>query len=104
MPFDGEALERPAVAALDRVLRLIGRESQWCKGALEKDGRRCLVGALRMAAAEKMLEPILLCAIREVSGRSYWRLEHFNDHAATRHEDVLGALRLARRWLESGYA
>lgn len=104
MPFDGATFGgNPALNGIDTVLRLLATEDRWCKGALETtDGRRCLIGAMQASDARLVLEPIVLSAIKEVTGRSYWRVKSFNDHHNTTHETVLRVLHQARDWIVTG--
>ncbi len=97
-PLDAYALDRLAVAE-----HLLASKDHWCKGAL-RDGqdRYCLLGALDMAGARHLLAPVVLRAIREVSGRHYWRVESFNDNRRTTHADILRVLRCARETIAAG--
>lgn len=104
MPFDGrnfapnEALEK-----LDRVVDLLGHEDRWCKGTLRSpDGRRCIVGALQEVKGYRLLEPVVLHAVRNVTGRRYARVVAFNDDRATTHELVMTVLHQARRQILAG--
>ena len=76
MPFDGAGPSgNLALQKLDSVAALLASESRWCKRQLmTPDGRRCLRGALRAVEAERLLEPVMLDAIRQVTGRSFWRI------------------------------
>jgi hypothetical protein len=94
MPFDGAGDGRGEVLQkLGRVIDLLASEERWCKGIAETPGgRRCLMGAIRKAEGHLLLEPVVLEAIREVTGRNYWRIESFNDAKATSHALVLEVL------------
>src|SRR5262245_11868768 len=100
MPLDGtelEAIGNSILTKLRAVERLLINEQQWCKGGLrDKDGCFCLVGAMQAVEGRKLLNPIILRAIRDVDGKRYWRIESFNDHPRTTHTDVLRVLRRAR--------
>ena len=50
------------------------------------------------------LRPIVIQAIREVTGKHYFRIESFNDHADTDHPQVLQVLMRARQRLVSAQA
>jgi len=106
MPLDGTELEafgNSPLAKLGAVERLLINEQQWCKGRLrDKDGRFCLAGAMQAVEARRLLDPIILRAIREVGGKRYWRIESFNDHPSTTHADVLRVLRRARENVIAG--
>jgi hypothetical protein len=99
MPFDdnrhhvpGDALER-----IDKVIALLATEDKWCKFFAESsDGRRCLWGAMRAEDAASVLEPPILDAIRQVTGRFQRCIDAFNDHPATTHALVLKVLYQAR--------
>jgi len=97
MPFDGAGYSRdPALQKLDAVLALLNSEDHWCKGTLKTpDGRYCLRGAMQAAGAQALLEPFVLSAIREVTGRRFLRVETFNDRRTTSHEMVLMVLHCA---------
>ena len=106
MPLDGTEFtffgDHP-LAKLGAVERLLAREQQWCKGRMrDRDGRHCLVGAMQAVDARQLLEPIILRAVREVSGRHYWRIESFNDNPRTTHPDILRVLRRAREHIIAG--
>ena len=98
MPFDGTHDPRLlAHEKIDEVMKLIGSEDRWCKGSLSTlDGRRCLVAAMQTVHAQQMLEPIVLRAIKEVTGKQYRRVERFNDHRTTTHVTVMRVLGRAR--------
>jgi hypothetical protein len=100
-----ESIEACALAKLAVAERLLASEGHWCKGAL-RDGRDryCLLGALDMAGARRLLAPVVLRAVREVSGKHYWRIESFNDSRRTTHADVLRVLRRARETIAAGTA
>lgn len=98
MPFDGTQSPRLiAYEKIEEVVKLIGSEDRWCKGSLSTlDGRRCLVAAMQTVHAQQMLEPIVLHAIREVTGKHFRRIERFNDHRTTSHATVMQVLGRAR--------
>jgi hypothetical protein len=98
MPFDGVGFsENLALQKLDAVVELLATEAKWCKGTFRTpDGRHCLMGAMRAVQAQHLLEPIVLRAIRPTTGRSFWRIESFNDHKTTTHASVLRVLARAR--------
>jgi hypothetical protein len=77
---------------------LIGSEDRWCKGSLATlDGRRhCLIAAMHSVRAQQLLEPIVLRAIRDVTGKRFRRIERFNDHRTTTHTTVMRVLDRAR--------
>jgi hypothetical protein len=104
MPFDGTGDGRGEVLQkLERVIDLLSNEERWCKGIAETPGgRRCLMGAIRKAEGQLLLEPIVLQAIREVTGRNYWRIESFNDAKATSHALVLEVLERASENVAAG--
>ena len=102
MPFDGvgfvydESLEK-----LDAVIDLVGTPDRWCKGALRShDGRYCIRGAIRAVNGAELLEPVILQAIGQVAGRRVRRIEAFNDHPNTSHDQVVAVLSRARRNIE----
>lgn len=99
MPFDGTDLGlfgNHPLARLGAVESLLASEQHWCKGKLrDSAGRHCLLGAMQVAGARQVLEPIILRAVREVSGKYYWRIERFNDDPRTTHADILRTLRPA---------
>ena len=98
MPFDGVGLVPDvSLQKIDAVINLLATPDRWCKGALRsQDGRYCIRGALRAVDAIGMLEPPILHAIGEVAGRRFRRIETFNDHPNTSHEQVLAVLGRAR--------
>lgn len=97
MPFDGAGFLNPAVQKIDEVIDLINTPDKWCKGALRShDGRYCIRGAVRSVDAAEVLEPRILEAIGQVVGRRFRRIESFNDHPNTSHEQVLAVLNQAK--------
>ena len=98
MPFDGRDIgtHNPAVRKLDRAIDLLRYEDRWCKNHLRTaDGRRCLLGALTDARA-RSLSPSVLTAAKELTGKTYTRVESFNDDETTEHGLVLAVLHRAR--------
>jgi hypothetical protein len=98
MPLDGsELFANPTIAKLWEVECLLASEDQWCKGRLhDRKGRHCLVGAISEVNARQELTRPLIRAIKEVSGKHYWRIESYNDDPNTNHQDVLRVLHRAR--------
>ena len=104
MPFDGVGFvaDEP-VQKLDAVIDLLGAPDQWCKGALRShDGRYCIRGAIRAVNGAELLEPAILQAIGQVAGRRFRRIEAFNDHPNTSHDQVVEVLTRVRRNIETG--
>jgi len=98
MPFDGRDLEihNPAVRKLDRAIDLLSNEDRWCKNSLRTaEGKRCLLAALIDARARRLSTSVLVAA-KELTGKTYSRVESFNDDDATDHALVLAVLRRAR--------
>ena len=60
------------------------------------------LGRCKRSKRRRLLDPIILRAIREVGGKRYWRIESFNDHPSTTHADVLRVLRRARENVIAG--
>jgi hypothetical protein len=107
MPFDGKEFARRdlMLGKLDGVINLLRAEERWCKQQLRTiDGRRCILGALADMDAEALLAGAILEAAREVTGRPYCRIEHFNDHPKTDHRLVVAVLEQARENILSGGA
>ena len=104
MPFDGVGLgldER--VGKIDKVIELLATPDRWCKGTLKThDGRRCIRGAIMAVDGVGTLQPVVLRAINEVTGRHYRRIESFNDHPDTDHVQVVEILARARDDLVAG--
>lgn len=98
MPFDGvEVVSADSLRKIDAVIDLLGAPEKWGKGALRSpDGRYCIRGAVRAVDGAETLEPAILQAIGDVAGRRYRRIEAFNDHPNTSHDQVLAVLRRAR--------
>jgi len=98
MPFDGVGLGLDdRVGKIDRVIDLLGTPDRWCKGTLKThDGRRCIRGAIMAVDGVGTLQPVVLRAINEVTGRHYRRIESFNDHPDTDHVQVMEVLTRAR--------
>jgi len=104
MPFDGVGfVVDESVQKLDTVIDLLGTPDRWCKGALRShDGRYCIRGAIRAVNGAELLEPAILQAIGQVAGRRFRRIEAFNDHPNTSHDQVVAVLSRARRNIEGG--
>ena len=105
MPFDGVGfIGNESVRKMDEVIDLLGTPEKWCKGALRShDGRYCIRGAVRAVDAADVLEPSILEAIGQVAGKRFRRIESFNDHPNTSHEQVLAVLHRARENLSFGH-
>ena len=104
MPFDGVGfVSDERLHKIDAVIDLVGTPDRWCKGALRShDGRYCIRGAVRAVDAADLLEPAILHAIAEVAGRRFRRIESFNDHPTTSHEQVVTVLARARANIAAG--
>jgi len=103
MPFDGAGFGyNESLQKLDTVIDLLETPDRWCKGALRShDGRYCIRGAIRAVSGSDVLEPAILNAIGQVAGRRFRRIEAFNDHPNTTHDQVVAVLALARNNLDS---
>jgi hypothetical protein len=107
MPFDGKGMEvqLDTLDKIDRVITLLDRPEKWCKGVLKSsDGRFCILGAVLEARADRVLKAPLLRAAEQVTGRTYPRIEAFNDHRATTHTVVVQVLHRARQNILAGEA
>jgi hypothetical protein len=103
MPFDGVGfVANESVDKLDAVIDLLGMPDRWCKGALRShDGRYCIRGAIRAVNGADLLEPAILQAIGQVAGRRFRRIEAFNDHPNTSHDEVVAVLARARHNIDA---
>jgi hypothetical protein len=103
MPFDGAGFSyNESLQKLDTVIHLLETPDRWCKGALRShDGRYCIRGAIRAVSGSDVLEPAILNAIGQVAGRRFRRIEAFNDHPNTTHDQVVAVLARARNNLDS---
>src|SRR6476620_565662 len=104
MPFDGVGfIGNESVRKMDEVIDLLGTPDKWCKGALRShDGRYCIRGAVRSVDAADVLEPTILQSIGEVAGKRFRRIESFNDHPNTSHEQVIALLSRTRATIRAG--
>lgn len=105
MPFDGLANERQQylLNKLDAVSDLLSSEQQWCKRRLRtSDGGRCLLAALIDANAQWVLYRPIVLAAREVTGRTYHRVESFDDDLSTSFAEVQSVLAQVRVMLIAG--
>jgi hypothetical protein len=105
MPFDGVgyAASNQSLQKIDAVIDLLATPDKWCKGALRShDGRYCIRGAVRVVDGADLLEPAILQAIGEVAGRRFRRIESFNDHPNTSHDQVVAVLARARDRIAAG--
>jgi len=105
MPFDGVGFASDdRVSKMDQVISLLATPDKWCKGQFNTpDGRYCIRGAIMAVEGAEILRPIVLRAIREVTGDRYVRIESFNDYAYTQHAQILRVLARARQLLLSGW-
>jgi hypothetical protein len=107
MPFDGKGMEvqLDTLDKIDRVIALLDRPEKWCKGVLKSsDGRFCILGAVLEVRADRVLKAPLLRAAEQVTGRTYPRIEAFNDHRATTHTLVVQVLQRTRQNILAGEA
>ena len=89
---------------IDKVINLLATPDRWCKGTLRThDGRHCIRGAIMAVDGVGTLQPVVLRAINEVTGRHYRRIESFNDHPFTDHAQVVEVLVRARTDLAMGH-
>ena len=104
MPFDGAGfVYNEPLQKLDVVIDLLATPDRWCKGALRShDGRYCIRGAIRAANGAELLEPAILQAIGQVASRRFRRIEAFNDHPNTTHDQIVAVLARARQNMETG--
>jgi hypothetical protein len=104
MPFDGVGfVSDESLQKIDAVIDLLATPDKWCKGALRShDGRYCIRGAVRSVDAADLLEPTILHAIGEVAGKRFRRIESFNDHPNTSHEQVVAVLNRTRESIATG--
>ena len=104
MPFDGVGLGLDdRMGKIDKVINLLATPDRWCKGTLRThDGRHCIRGAIMAVDGVGTLQPVVLRAINEVTGRHYRRIESFNDHPDTDHGQVVEVLARARDDLVAG--
>jgi len=106
MPFDGaEFAIDDRISTIDQVIGVLSTPAKWCKAAFRTpDGRYCIRGAMRAVAGAEYLKPIVLQAIYGVTRKRYLRIESFNDHPHTRHDDdVLRVLHRARQLVVNGW-
>ena len=76
MPFDGVGFPiDDRISKIDQVIDLLATPTQWCKAQFKtRDGRYCIRGAMTAVEGADFLKPIMLQAIREVTGASkMWR-------------------------------
>jgi hypothetical protein len=98
MPFDGiGSISEERLRKIDAVSDLLASPDKWYKGALTShDGRHCIRGAILAVGASGFLEPAVLQAINDVTGKRFRRIEAFNDHPDTEHGQVVTVLAQAR--------
>jgi hypothetical protein len=104
MPFDGVGFSASEYSQkIDAVIDLVGTPEKWGKGSFRtKDGRYCLRGAIRKLDKSEVLGPVVLDAINQVTGRSYFTIERFNDSSLTTHAMILTVLTRARENIAAG--
>jgi hypothetical protein len=105
MPFDGVGFGfDDRMNKIDKVIDLLATPDRWCKGTLRThDGRHCIRGAIMAVDGVGTLQPVVLRAINEVTGRHYRRIESFNDHPDTEHSQVVEVLARARVDMAAGH-
>jgi hypothetical protein len=105
MPFDGVGFGfDDRMNKIDKVIDLLATPDRWCKGTLRThDGRHCIRGAIMAVDGVGTLQPVVLRAINEVTGRHYRRIESFNDHPDTEHSQVVEVLARARIDMAAGH-
>jgi hypothetical protein len=105
MPFDGVGFGfDDRMGKIDKVMNLLATPDRWCKGTLRThDGRHCIRGAIMAVDGVGTLQPVVLRAINEVTGRHYRRIESFNDHPDTDHSQVVEVLSRARIDVAAGH-
>ncbi len=105
MPFDGVGFGfDDRMSKIDKVINLLATPDRWCKGTLRThDGRHCIRGAIMAVDGVGTLQPMVLRAINEVTGRHYRRIESFNDHPDTDHARVVEVLARARIDMAAGH-
>jgi hypothetical protein len=98
MPFDGiGSISEERLRKIDAVSELLASPNRWYKGALTShDGRHCIRGAILAVGASGLLEPSVLQAIHDVTGKKFRRIEAFNDHPDTEHDQVVAVLARTR--------
>lgn len=81
MPYDGVGFAfDDRVEKIDKVIDLLATRHQWCQGKYKSsDGRYCIRSAIVAVEGADCLRPVVLQAIREVTGKRYIRIESFND-------------------------
>jgi hypothetical protein len=104
MPFDGAGFGyNESLQKLDAVIDLLETPDRWCKGALRShDGRYCIRGAVRAVSGSDLLEPAILQAVGQVAGHRFRRIEAFNDHPNTTHDQVVAVLARTRNNIAGG--
>lgn len=95
---------KPTYKLLKEARELIKTPGRWGKGSYHRNGKYCLMGALRHADAEQFTDAYgnakvkLMKFIPTVNGvPSYSGIVNFNDLPSTTHEDVIRVLNKAIR-------
>lgn len=104
MPFDGVTLQDrlQIFNKMDKVIDLLADERRWIKHLRSHDGRYCIRGAIELFDGQVELKKHVALAIRQVTGRNFLHIEHFNDHALTTHALVMAVLQQARENIATG--
>lgn len=105
MPRDTQQLlDAPAVseeaAIVRRMMELLKEPENWCQGALEDDGRMCVLGAVHNVSVERHVSGLPLEVLRSLTqecGRG--GVDAWNDAPGRTHAEVLAMLaRVLRRF------
>lgn len=101
MPFDGGEIGT-ALSKIDQVIVLPATPDRRCEGAeATRDGKHCIVGALRAVRAHDLLHPVVMRVITERPGHRYG-IQSFSDSRTMDHALVLKVLHRAPEHVEAG--
>lgn len=104
MPFDAATAIPAEVRIIDKALELLGPNGEhWTKGiANDREGNRCIVGALRSARRMLRLKgdkttAFILTAVRDRRPEHPLIIEYFNDDRHRKFDEVAAVLTHARK-------
>jgi len=103
MPFDGAESPFYYLGKIDEVIDLVEAPGQWTQRIYRnRRGQYCLKEVLNMVGVAQVLEPVILRAAADITGKEFCCVESFNDMSDTTQRDVVSVLRRVRDDVAAG--